>query len=98
MQLIYQTTPNRNSPVKFTSVSCCRWTRATRCLVLIALYREVDAQCDKLAKVVGQTSTISGRRQFIILSVHRDNTLRPSPCRGRVQSFGQVPEFPYSTA
>jgi len=26
---------------------CCRWTRATRCIMRTVLYTEVDAQCDK---------------------------------------------------
>jgi len=38
---------------------CRRWTRATRCFRRIVLYTEVGDQCDKLAKVVRQTSTVA---------------------------------------
>ena len=41
-----------------TSISCRRWTRATRCLTRIVLNTEVDARCEKLAKVVGRTSLV----------------------------------------
>jgi len=34
------------SQIVITSISCCRWTRATRCLTRITLYAEVDAQCE----------------------------------------------------
>jgi len=36
-----------------------RWCAAVRCLTHFGLYAEVDAQCDKLAKVVGGTSTVA---------------------------------------
>jgi len=38
---------------KVTSISCRRWTRATRCFKCVALYTKVDAQRDKLALIVG---------------------------------------------
>jgi len=37
-----------------------RWIGATRYHTRIVLYTEVDAQCDKVAKVVGRTSTVAG--------------------------------------
>jgi len=48
-----------------TIISCRRRTRATRCLVRIVPYTEVDAQCDKLAKVVGRMSTDASIVNFI---------------------------------
>ena len=38
-----------------TSLGKCKWTRATRCIVLIALCTKLDARCDKLVTVVGRT-------------------------------------------
>jgi len=52
-----------------TRISCRRWTRATRCPARILLYTARDAQCDKLAEVVGRTSTVANVvncRQFVI--------------------------------
>ena len=41
--------------------SCRRWTRAADCLICIVLqvllYTDVNAQCNKLAKLIGRTST-----------------------------------------
>ena len=42
-----------------TSVSCRRWTGTTSYLARVMLYREVDAQCDKLAKVVRRVLTVT---------------------------------------
>jgi len=41
------------------TVGCRRRTRATRYCTRIVLYTDVDAQCDKLANVVGRTSTVA---------------------------------------
>ena len=52
-----------------TRISCRRWTRATLCPARILLYTARDAQCDKLAEVVGRTSTVANVvncRQFVI--------------------------------
>ena len=51
-----------------SSISCRRWTRATRCLrpMRMMLYTKVDAHCDKLALVVGQTSTDASRGVYAI--------------------------------
>ena len=35
-----------NTPTWKTSISCRRWTRATRCLTRVVLYTEMDAWCD----------------------------------------------------
>ena len=40
---------------QYTSISWCRWTRATHYVVRIVMYTEVDAQRDKLANVTQQT-------------------------------------------
>jgi len=56
VRLTSSTADSRLLTVK-TSISCRRWTRATRCLMRMMLYTKVDAHCDKLALVVGQTST-----------------------------------------
>ena len=72
------------SPKSLTSVSCRRWTRATRCLLRIVhavvLRIEVDdAQLDDcMMKLVSQTSTAASivnsvlptTIQFITLSIH----------------------------
>jgi len=41
-----------------------RWTRATCCITRIVLYREIDAQCDNLAKM-GRRSNVT-----LLLQVH----------------------------
>ena len=46
--------------VIITSTSYRTWTRTTRCIARIVLYTEVDAQCDRLDRVVGRTSTVAG--------------------------------------
>ena len=57
------------------SISCGRWTRATRCFML---YTELDALCDKLANVdprkYCQLSQTDNCRQFITPSVHFSRT------------------------
>jgi len=57
--------------VIYTSLSRRRRTRATRCVTTTVLYTTVDAQCDKLATVVGRTQLATPatvdvpRRNFI---------------------------------
>jgi len=41
-----------------TTSNCRRWTRATRCLSRVVLYTCWNAQCDKVAKVVGRSSQV----------------------------------------
>ena len=62
-----------------TSISWRRWTRATRCLTCIVLqaYTNVDAQCNKLVKIVGRTSSQKNVNlvrptmvHFFALSIH----------------------------
>ena len=44
--------------------SCCRWTRATRCLTLVVLWTEVDARCEKNDKY--QLSLIDQRDKIVL--------------------------------
>ena len=40
-----------------------------RCITHLMLRTEVDAQCDKLAKIVGQTSTVASISNLVQLTV-----------------------------
>ena len=42
------------------SVSCRRWTRATRRITSRTWYTELDAECDKQSKIVGRLLTTFG--------------------------------------
>ena len=59
------------------SISCRRWTRATRCITRLVLYTNVNGACDKLASTVA--SIVNGR-QFITLSVHLYRTKLTTLC------------------
>jgi len=66
-------------------------------LLLIVLYTEVDAQCDKLHGQAGQSDV--DRRKFWQLSstengpvYHTGKTLRCSTCRGEKVRNSKVPE------
>jgi len=56
-----QQTAERHSLAKscITSISCRRWTRATRRFTRIVLYAEMDDQSHKLVNVVCQTSIVA---------------------------------------
>jgi len=61
--------PIYRAVAELIGISCRRWTRATRSLARIVLYTQVDAQCDKLSKVVGRTSTVASFCNNLVTAV-----------------------------
>ena len=53
-------TPKCHQNCFYTSIGCCRWTRAMHRQMHIVLHTKVNAQCDKLAKLVSRTSIVAG--------------------------------------
>jgi len=56
--LVVFTYRDGNDLCRAVQVLLSRWTRATGCLIFFELYVGFNAQCDKLAKLVGRASIV----------------------------------------